>query len=223
MQKVQCHKTTAGPSVYCLYLLFPPTSVRNESFSSVFFSPLHIKTQTTQTPWQDNFLCLPPFSHSSVVNNFRIHFYVLGPNTFLGKKLTSLPSWIYSSIRLYALNMKSSSSTHRGLIITRSAGWPKKTCRIIAKHFLLPFRISLRHPRVFCLLTAIAIAPHPAQYFRRGTPLIRVPHTFGLFPVPGAVLPFFYVYVAKSAEFVSCGKATFCPFLLLYFFSGAEV
>jgi len=151
-----------------------------------FLSPLRIKTQTTQTPWQDNFLCLPPFSHSSVVNNFRIHFYVLGPNTFLGKKLTSLPSWIYSSIRLYALNMKSSSSTHRGLIITRSAGWPKKTCRIIAKHFLLPFRISLRHPRVFCLLTAIAIAPHPAQNFDGARPWSECHTHLGYFqsPVP---------------------------------------
>jgi len=65
--------------------------------------------------------------------------------------------------------------------------------------------------------------PPSCPEFRRGTPLIRVPHTFGLFPVPGAVLPFFYVYVAKSAESVSWGKATFCPFLLLYFFSGAEV
>lgn len=39
--------------------------------------------------------------------------------------------------------MESPNSTHYGLIITRSAQWSKETCRIIAKHFLLPFRIAL--------------------------------------------------------------------------------
>lgn len=39
--------------------------------------------------------------------------------------------------------MESPNSTHHGLIITRSAQWSKETCRIIAKHFLLPFRIAL--------------------------------------------------------------------------------
>jgi len=61
--------------------------------------------------------------------------------------------------------------------------------------------------------------PPSCPEFRRGTPLIRVPHTFGLFPVPGAVLPFFMfmwqkvpnpIRVARQPSARSC-YSTFFP------------
>lgn len=85
-----------------------------------------------------------------------------------------------------------------------------------------PFREQT--PRCFALIAiAIGILPaaHPHTKFAGDPPRNRVPHhTFGLLSVPGAVLPFFYVYVAKSAESDSVwqGNLRFGQLLLFHIF-----
>lgn len=176
MQKVQCHKTTPGPSVYCLFLLYilfylsppPQTSVRNESFWCVFSRTFfaHKKRNNSNSLAGQLSVCSVLFRTPSVVHNFRIHFYVFGPTLFSAKKLTSsFPGWIYSPISAYMrltwnrpVRRHPPWANHNeiGWQDGRMAGWPKETCRIIAKHFLLPFRT----PRVFFSGNLVCFPPY---------------------------------------------------------------
>lgn len=149
--------------------------------------------------------------------------------------MTSFPAWIYSTLRLYALSMESPNSTHHGLIITRSAQWSKETCRIIAKHFLLPFRIALSVDKPLGVLPLLqsqlesSLQPILARNLQ-GTRLGTVCHTthLGYFQSPVPYYLFFMFMWQKVPNPIPCGKATFasassCYSTFFFLFRGGSL